>query len=395
MDRDDPITGFLQVVLALNVAVGKRTGIEPLLSSVTYCYRIPTLSWDWETIGRQIEKVESALDSLPPGRAAYLRDLLRAFSLMVREGQGDEIPYAERVATYLQVPGERVPLATFQSLESELQSLFVEAGYPDDLSIAIPEWRERQTVQGEELIQHAHAFLRQARKLTEERILPFPPGYQVALNFPQNYPYRGYSDYRRDYQGQVFLNGDIGWELPSLKHVICHEAFPGHQTFSAIREQCFREGTLPVEGTVYFSNTPITPIVEGIAEIGQEVLGMVETLDDRIYDVYNRFCSAVSTNLAFDCNADGMDKETAVTRLMNSTHVSRVFAEKRYHFWTNPLWCTGFPHYWYGREFMRESYARMKGHLPTFFRMIYMESHTVRTLREAIQTAVSGEDRKC
>ncbi len=392
MDPQEEVIGtFLQIALALNRAVGEQKGIEPLLSTATYTYSAPTPSWGWEEIGRKVEEVEASLEVLPPQRAAYVRDLLQAFALMVREGMGEQIPYAQRVATYLQVPGERVPRATIQALEEELRRLLVEAGYPDDLAVAIPQWREKQTVQGQALMDLAHTFLERARQETERRIMPLPPGHQVVLSFPQNYPYRGYSDYARDYQGRVFLNGDIGWEVPSLKHVLCHEAFPGHQTYSALREWCYREGRLPVEATLYFSNTPITPVVEGMAEIGQEVLGLVETVDDRIYEAYNRFSSAISTNLAFDCNADGMDKETAITRLMETTYVSRTFAEKRYHFWTHPLWCTGFPHYWYGRELMRECYARMKekNRLPEFFRMVYTEPHTVRSLREAVQSSLS------
>jgi hypothetical protein len=271
-----------------------------------------------------------------------------------------------------------------QALETELRSLFVEAGYPDDLSIAIPQWRESQTLRGEALVEEAHAFLNQAREDTDEHVLPLPEEHRVVLAFPKNYPYRGYSDYSRDYQGRVFLNGDIGWERAALKHLVCHEVFPGHQAFSTIREKRYRDGVLPIEGTVYFGNTPMTPIVEGICEVGQEILGRLETIDDRIYDLYNRYSSAITTNLAFDCNADGMDEETAVRQLMDAAHVSRVFAEKRYHFWTNPLWCTSFPHYWYGRELIRESYALMSDHLPAFFRMVYTEPHTVNSLRAAI-----------
>ena len=168
--------------------------------------------------------------------------------------------------------------------------------------------------------------------------------------------------------------------------MICHESFPGHQAFSAIREQQFRAGSLPIEGSVYFGNTPISPIVEGLCEMGQTILGLMETIDDQIYHEYNRLTFAVSTNLAFACHSDGMDKETAVRLLMDSTHVSRVFAEKRYHFWMDPLWCTSFPHYWYGTEFMRESYTKMENHRADFFRMIYMEPHTVRTLKQRIQS---------
>ncbi|MGQ9583844.1 MAG: hypothetical protein ACUVXG_00410 [Anaerolineae bacterium] len=163
MDRDDPVYGFLQIALALNVAVGRRTGIEPVLSAATYDYGIPTPAWHWEEIGRKIEEVESGLSALPPARAGYLRDLLQACSLMVREGQGEDIPYAVRVATYLQVPGERVPTETVRALEAELRSLLVEAGYPDDLSVAVPQWRGQQTLASEALAREGQAILRRAQ----------------------------------------------------------------------------------------------------------------------------------------------------------------------------------------------------------------------------------------
>jgi hypothetical protein len=125
--------------------------------------------------------------------------------------------------------------------------------------------------------------------------------------------------------------------------------------------------------------------VEGLCEIGQEILDMIETIDDRIYHVYNRYTTAINTNLAFECNTNNMDRESAIREMMQRTHVSRVFADKFYEFWTDPLWCTSFPHYWYGTEFMRESYEQMAGQLPEFFRMVYTEPHTVRTLREAVK----------
>jgi len=285
VDNDHVINTFIQIALALNVAVAQRTGIEPLLSTEAYDYDLPIPDWDWEEIGRQIEKVQAELDSLSPRRAAFLEDILQAFALMVQEGQGQEIPYADRVATYLQVPAERVPAPVIRSLENELRSLLVEADYPDDLAMALPQWRQRQAVQGEELVKQGHAFLQQARQKTHQQIWPLPSEHQVTLTFPKNYPYRGYSDYVRNYQGHVFLNGDISWEVAGLKHLVTHESFPGHQAFSAIREQSFQAGLLPVEGTLYFSNTPITPIVEGLCEFGQTILGLVETIDDHIYDV--------------------------------------------------------------------------------------------------------------
>jgi hypothetical protein len=385
MDQGN-IERFLQIALALNVAVHRRTGIEPLLSTATYDYGIATPAWDWDEIARQIEAFRPQLSAFPPGRAGFLADLLTAFEMMAREGQGDQVPYAQRVEAYLQVPGQRVSQAAITALREELRSLLAAEGYPDDLAAAIPQWTARGNVSGAALQTLAEELMARARAATNQRVMPLPAGHTVELSFPQGFPYNGYSDYKRDYRGTVQLNGDIPWRVPALKHLVCHEAFPGHQTFSALRELRYRQGLMPVEGTLYFSNTPITPIVEGVAEIGQELLGMVETADDRISDVYNRFTSACATNLAFDCNADGKDKETAVRELMAQAFVSRTYAEKRYHFFTNPLWCTGFPHYWYGREFMRECYRRMRNALPRFIEMVYTEPHSVRSLRAGIDS---------
>ena len=36
--------------MALNELVGKRTGIEPLLSGATFSYGIPTPTWGWEQV---------------------------------------------------------------------------------------------------------------------------------------------------------------------------------------------------------------------------------------------------------------------------------------------------------------------------------------------------------
>jgi predicted protein tyrosine phosphatase len=115
------------------------------------------------------------------------------------------------------------------------------------------------------------------------------------------------------------------------------------------------------------------------------MLGMVEGLADEIYDLYNRYSSAIATNTAIACNADGMDKETATRRLMAEAFVSREKAERSHAFFTHPLWHTSFMHYWYGREFMRQNYRLMADDLPEYYRMIYTEPHTVRTLKNRIE----------
>lgn len=387
---------FLQLSLALNRRVGEQKGLEPLLSTATYDYGVEIPDWDWDTLGRKVEDVSAEInawgaDPAHAQRVPFLLDLLAAYAVMVRDGMGDAIPYSERVSTMLQVPGHRVEQSVIDQLQADLSELLVEAGYPDDPAVAMARWREGQALFGPALADHGHALLAEAQARTHARVWPMPEGHQVHLFFPTGYPYRGYSDYSRDYQGRVFLSGDIHWELAGLRHLITHEAFPGHQAFSATREARFRAGLMPVEGTLYFSNTPITPIVEGLCEIGQELVGMIETIDDRIYEAHNRLSKAVALNLAFDCNEDGMDVEAAATLLAINTYVPQLFAERYCRFFTHPLWCTSYPHYWNGSEFMHECATKMQHDLPAFFNMVFTQPHSVRTLRAAVDAHVAGQ----
>ncbi len=138
---NEPIATFLQVALALNEAVQTHTGLHPLLSTATYDaasdYEINVPDWDWNTLGRKIEEVYSGLAELPRTRQPFLHDLLDAFAMMVREGQGDTIAYGVRVATYLQVPGQPVDQAIISDLAQRLSTALANAGYPADPAVGM------------------------------------------------------------------------------------------------------------------------------------------------------------------------------------------------------------------------------------------------------------------
>jgi hypothetical protein len=381
---EKPIEDFLKIVLAISRLTGERTGIDPLLSRSIYSYGVEEPDWNWKEIGLSVDRLAKSLSIFPQERVEFVTDFLRAFEIMVKEGLGEEIPFTERVKAYLQVSADFIPDSVVDGLRTELQQKLVDAGYPDDLSLGFKKWSQDQTIPDADLQNQGQLLLAEARLRTNQRVMQDPPEHEIELSFPKNYPYNGYSDYTKGYRGRIYLNGDIPYRFSYLKHLVCHEAIPGHQLFSALREYNYHHNSLAVEGTVYLANTPITPIVEGTCELGQRMLGMDDTQHDQIEDLYNRYSSAISNNLAIACNADRMDKETATKRMMESIFVDQNTALRRHAFFTNPLWKTSFLHYWHGREMMREYYSRMQDHLPELYQMIYTEPHTVRTLRNRI-----------
>lgn len=381
---EKPLEDCIKIVLSVSRLEGDKTGIDPLLSRLVYDYEVPDPIWDWREIDRAASRLRKDLTSLSPARADFIGDFLTSFEVKTREGLGEVIPYQERVQAYLQVSGELIAEAVISTLRTSLQQKLTDIGFDQDLPKAYRLWTRSQLISKDDIFDRGRAILAETRRRTNLLVMESPPEHQIELNFPRNFPYNGYSDYSKGYRGRIFLNGDEEYTLSGLVHLICHEALPGHQLFSAIREKRYRDGLMPVEGTIYLANTPITPIVEGNCEDGQRMLGMYETTADEIYDLYNRYSSAVATNIAIACNADGMDRQTAVDKLVDLVFIDLEKASRSYAFFTHPLWQNSFPHYWYGRELMRQNYNLMADNLPEYYLMIYTEPHTVRTLQRRI-----------
>jgi len=89
--------------------------------------------------------------------------------------------------------------------------------------------------------------------------------------------------------------------------------------------------------------------------------------------------------LCFSCHLEGMSPEDAKVELMEATGVSRSFADQKLGFIMHPVWCTSFPHYWYGRELIREVYLTGAMAPEEILRTIYSEPHTVRTFCEKLE----------
>ena len=73
------------------------------------------------------------------------------------------------------------------------------------------------------------------------------------------------------------------------------------------------------------------------------------------------------------------ERVDAKLELMEATGVSRSFANQKLGFIMHPVWCTSFPHYWYGRELIRKVYHDGLMAPEEILRTIYSEPHTVRT----------------
>ena len=375
---------LVSIALALDIRLGEQHGLYPLLTREVYSYDIEPISSEWNALSEAIVSLQEDLSVEGGARADYCMDLLSAFAMMVREGHGEQVDYADRLAAYIQVPAKKISGTDVSQLRLDLAGALHDSGYKTEFIDSINAWKQAQAVESGDLLRLGNQYMEQSLYKCSEIDLGIPEQHKIELDFPTNYPYRGYSNYQGDYRGQVFLSADIEWQRAGIKQVVMHESVPGHQAFSAIRDKLYRNNSLGIEGTLYFANTPFTALVEGICEVGQQLIGLMTTEDDIIYDLYNRYTSAIATNLCFNCHLDGMSPDTAKIVLMEETGVSRSFADQKLGFIMHPVWCTSFPHYWYGRELIRKIYLDRLMAPEEILRTIYSEPHTVRTLSKKL-----------
>src|SRR4029077_11874976 len=100
-----------------------------------------------------------------------------------------------------------------------------------------------------------------------------------------------------DYLGrELRLNLDYGYTLPALKHLACHEGFPGHYVHLAIREHRTRDGLMPLDGALVVTSSASSPLFEGIAENGIFSLDWIEGPADELGMTLNRLRAAARIN---------------------------------------------------------------------------------------------------
>jgi hypothetical protein len=259
----------------------------------------------------------------------------------------------------------------------------------------VPAWLEATSLTGDAVIEWGRQVIHDARRDTEARVLALPPGEGVdSFTGVRDVHYSGRSQYTGDYRGWLHFNVDKRWQRDLFVHVLCHEAYPGHQTFYALWDWLYRQGRWPVEAAFYQLNNPTNAVFEGGPEIAMHMLGWdegdtPEALALRMGVAYMDLGRIAMNDACLLCNTGEMTRDEAV-ELMVSHFVRRDDAERAYQFFTDGLARTNYAQYYYGRRIVREGFARFEGSAEgreRFFDILYRTPHTTSTFVTAVAEA--------
>jgi hypothetical protein len=280
-------------------------------------------------------------------------------------------------------------------LRDELHELLGRLGYEGPLERQVPAWLAATSLTGDAVIEFGQGILDDARRATEERVLKLPPGEGVdSFTGIRDVHYSGRSQYTGGFRGWLHFNVDKSWQRDLFVHVLCHEAYPGHQTFYALWDELYQQGRWPIEAAYYQLNAPTNAVFEGGPEMAMHFLGWdagddPQALALRAAVAYMDLGRIAMNDTCLWVNTGAMTGAEAVERMVES-FVLRDDAERVVQFFTDPLARTNYAQYYYGRRIVRLAFERFAGSeadRQRFFDLLYRTPHSTRTFVDAVAEA--------
>lgn len=370
-------------------------GREMLLSN--YSGVTPTLT-NLHEIEEELAKVEAAVEPLEGHPGAYMRSLLTSTRAMISILKKEDRPYLELVRDIIEVDFKEIPESETIRLRNELDSGLEEFGYRGSLEEKVEKWLAATSLTGDEVIEFGRSILEDARRDTIAKVLPLPEGEGIdSFTGVRDVFYSGRSAYTGDYRGWLHFNIDKHWQRDVFVNVLCHEAYPGHQTFYSIWDLLFKQGKWPVEAAFYQRNAPTNPIFEGGPEVATHLIGWdvgdsLEARSRKLARVYTDLGRIAMNNACLWVNSGQMNRDEAID-LMVEHLVLRDDAERAYGFFTNAVSRTHYPQYYYGRRIVNLALQRMEQTeegRQQFIESIYRTPQTTSTFIEAVAKATGS-----
>jgi hypothetical protein len=317
-------------------------------------------------------RTEITLSDYPAQRRGYLDVQLRGMEATARRLGGEEMAFRDEVRAYFDIEPVYTPEAVFEAANAELESLLPGDG---PLTERLHAWRAQFEVTPEVARRMIDTIAAEARRRTAE-LITLPEGDEVRFELVRDKPWSGYNWYLGGGRSLVEINTDLPIKANALLDLVCHEAYPGHHTEHALKEQRLYRERGWGEQAIQLINTPECVIAEGIATLAARMIFGDELHAWEAEHLYplagisgdpereariaraQWHLRAISGNAAIMLHEQGADPQDAVRYIIRYGLRSEREARQNLRFISTPLWRAYIFTYFIGRQLLGDWIAR-------------------------------------
>ena len=341
---------------------------------------------------REVDGLNGAIAhaAMDATRRDYLTRQGRSMATVLRRLSGEEMSLAEEVQGCFDITPERVNETEFEAARREIDTLLPGTG---DLPARLADWRRQFELPKERILPVVHMALAEARRRTAA-LFDLPQGEAVEVQWVTDKPWSGYNWYLGDSRSRIEVNVDLPVRADAVLGLMAHEAYPGHHTEHAIKEQRWYRQAGRLEHSIQLLVAPESFVAEAIATTAfdvifpdrEELAGwlagvfypaaaiQVDVEQQRRLDDALEHLAGVNGNAAFLLHEDRRPENEVLDYLRYYGLRTEAEARRSLRFISNPQFRTYTFNYFYGRHLLKQ--ALEAGNKLDVFRWVVSEPAT-------------------
>lgn len=319
---------------------------------------VATRAYDgWDAIRGDLATLETNVAALPPGpRQVFLEGMLKSIKMAVRLFCGGTPSFEEKVTDLVGAPAGREDAVLIDEARARLDALLRRGGIVrGTLAERVAAWEVSRAVEVGKIEGVFRELMAEAKARTNARI--FDTGdYDMALNPSPGMMYTARCDF---HEGKMDLNTDVRFTRAALKHLVCHEVYPGHSTQLLYTRSEVEAGRAPADALLVATNAITGCVQEGIGDQGIYLIDWIEDEDDETYQELRRIRSACQTSAAWMLMVEGLSADKVADYLRETALGQEAWISGRLRMAAHPFRGPFISSYWAGNESVRRVRERV------------------------------------
>jgi hypothetical protein len=335
----------------------------------------PATVTDWDDARRQLLACTAEASTIAdPWARNWLTEQSLAALTLVRWLAGEPLDYEQVVAGALRIDPRPPSPARVRACRAARDRALEAAGYSDYAGFLAA-----TRVAPDALEPFLLEMIAEAEQLTRERLPGLVlPERRIGVKVVTDVAFTAYCDYPG---AQMWISTDVHHTRAGLKHLVAHEAYPGHYAHIGHREAGVQRGAILDDAALVVTNTASSVLFEGIAERGLDLLNWRSEPEDQVAWLHNRLQWLGSIEAAHALNTGRRSEDEVRSFLRETCDGDEAWIDAKIRFVTHPLRAPFVYAYWWGGTIVGEWLERVPvTRLDEAIAFLYDRMHSPTTL---------------